>query len=83
MRPINWRIDPSFTLRMEIVTLTAKFEIVIPPKIREAMGLQAGEKIRMLPFRHRMELIPVRSPRQLRGSLKGIQTHFEREGDRA
>ncbi len=68
---------------METVTLSPKFQVVIPQKIREAMGLRTGEKFRMLQHRDRIELIPVRSARQLRGCLKGINTHLEREGDRA
>ncbi len=68
---------------MEIVTVSPKFQVVIPQKIRESMGLRAGEKVRMLQHRDRIELIPVRSAHPLRGYLKGINTHFEREGDRA
>lgn len=68
---------------METVTVSPKFQVVIPQKIRESMGLRTGEKVRMLQHRDRIELIPVRSARQLRGYLKGMNTHFEREGDRA
>lgn len=68
---------------MDIVTVSPKFQVVIPQKIRESMGLCAGEKVRVLQHRDRIELIPVRSAHPLRGYLKGINTHFEREGDRA
>ena len=67
---------------METVTVSPKFQVVIPQKIRESMGLRTGEKVRMLQHRDRIELIPVRAVRQLRGYLRGINTHFEREGDR-
>ena len=46
------------------------------------MGLRSGEKARMLLFRNRIEVIPVRDIRSLRGYLKGIDTAFVREGDR-
>ncbi|MFH1499535.1 MAG: AbrB/MazE/SpoVT family DNA-binding domain-containing protein [Verrucomicrobiota bacterium] len=67
---------------METVTISPKFQIVIPQKIREAMGLRTGEKARVLSFRNRIEVIPVRNVQSLRGYLKGIDTSFERDGDR-
>lgn len=69
-------------LCMETVTISPKFQIVIPQRIREAMGLRSGEKARMLSFRNRIEVIPVRDIRSLRGYLKGIDTSFVRDGDR-
>jgi AbrB family looped-hinge helix DNA binding protein len=69
-------------IRMETVTISPKFQIVIPQRIREAMGLRSGEKARMLSFRNRIEVIPVRDIRSLRGYLKGIDTSFVRDGDR-
>ena len=46
------------------------------------MGLRSGEKARMLLFRNRIEVIPVRDIRSQRGYLKGIDTTFVRDGDR-
>ena len=67
---------------METVTISPKYQIVIPQRIRVAMGLRSGEKIRMLTFRNRIEVIPVRDIKSLRGYLKGIDTSFVRDGDR-
>lgn len=67
---------------METVTISPKFQVVIPQRIREAMGLRSGEKAKVVSFRNRIEIIPIRDIRKLRGSLKGIDTAFEREGDR-
>lgn len=67
---------------METVTISPKFQVVIPRRIREAMGLRSGEKAKVVSFRDRIEIIPIRDIRKLRGSLKGIDTSFEREGDR-
>jgi AbrB family looped-hinge helix DNA binding protein len=67
---------------METVTISPKFQIVIPPRIREAMGLRSGEKAKVVSFRNRIEIIPMRDIRKLRGYLKGIDTSFERDGDR-
>ncbi len=46
------------------------------------MGLRSGEKVRMLTFRNRIEVIPLRHIRSLRGYLKGIDTSFVRDVDR-
>lgn len=67
---------------METVTVSPKFQVVIPQKIREAMGLRSGEKAVVLGFRNRIEFIPVRDIRSLRGYLKGMDTTLDREGDR-
>ena len=75
-------IDGGIVIRMETVTISPKFQIVIPQRIREAMGLRTGEKAQMLLFRNRIEVIPVRDIRALRGYLKGIDTSFVRDGDR-
>ena len=68
---------------METVTISPKFQVVIPQRIREAMGLRAGEKAHVISYRNRIEFIPVRRVQKLRGFLKGIDTSVEREGDRA
>ena len=67
---------------MNTVTISPKFQVVIPRKIREAMGLRSGEKAQVISYQNRIEIIPVREIRRLRGSLTGIDTAFEREGDR-
>ncbi len=67
---------------METVTISPKFQIVIPQKIRESMGLKSGEKAGVISFRNRIEVIPVRNIRALRGYLRGINTAFVRETDR-
>lgn len=75
-------IDRYTVVRMETVTISPKFQVVIPQRIREAMGLRSGEKAKVLSFRNRIEIIPVRDIRSLRGYLKGIDTSVPREGDR-
>jgi hypothetical protein len=76
------RIDHHTVIRVETVTISPKFQIVIPQRIRESMGLRSGEKARVLAFRNRIEVIPIRDVRALRGYLKGIDTSVVREGDR-
>jgi AbrB family looped-hinge helix DNA binding protein len=67
---------------MNTVTISPKFQVVIPQEVREAMGLRSGEKAQVISFRNRIEIIPLRDIRKLRGYLKGIDTSFERESDR-
>jgi AbrB family looped-hinge helix DNA binding protein len=67
---------------METVTVSPKFQVVIPRSIREALGIQPGQKVQILQYEHRIEVIPLRPMAQLRGFLKGIDTSVEREADR-
>jgi AbrB family looped-hinge helix DNA binding protein len=67
---------------MPTVTISPKFQVVIPQKVREAMGLRSGEKAHVISFRNRIEIIPIRDVGKLRGYLKGIDTTFKREADR-
>jgi AbrB family looped-hinge helix DNA binding protein len=67
---------------MDTVILSPKYQVVIPQAIREAMGLRPGEKIRVIRHGARVELIPVRKVKELRGFLSGIDTTVDREDDR-
>ena len=72
----GWLID------METVTLSPKFQVVIPQAVREALGLTGGEKLRVIPYADRVEFIPVRSMKEMRGFLRGMDTTIRREPDR-
>jgi AbrB family looped-hinge helix DNA binding protein len=67
---------------MSTVTLSPKFQVVIPLRIRETLGLKPGQKVEALQYLDRIEFIPVRTPRSMRGFLKGISTTVPREKDR-
>jgi len=66
----------------QTVTVSSKFQIIIPRKVREALGIRAGHKIQVVPYKDRIELIPLKPIRELRGALKGIDTTIECEPDR-
>ena len=68
---------------MKAVTVSPKFQVVIPQAVRQALGLVAGVKLQVIPFEDRIELIPVRSSKSLRGTLRSIDTSVPRERDRA
>jgi AbrB family looped-hinge helix DNA binding protein len=65
------------------VTVSPKFQVVIPLAIREAMGIRPGQKVQAIQYGDRIELIPVRPMRRSRGMLRGIDTSVPRDDDRA
>lgn len=67
---------------MTIVTVSPKFQVVIPQSIREALGLKPGLKIEALQYLDRVEFIPVRPAKAMRGFLEGIDTTVPRDRDR-
>jgi AbrB family looped-hinge helix DNA binding protein len=67
---------------METVMVSPKFQVVIPRAIRESLGLRPGQKVQVILYQNRIELIPVKPIKKMRGFLKGIDTTIERESDR-
>ncbi|MBI5412739.1 AbrB/MazE/SpoVT family DNA-binding domain-containing protein [Candidatus Peregrinibacteria bacterium] len=67
---------------MTTVTLSPKFQVVIPKEVRESLSLTSGIKLEVVPYGNRIELIPVESLKTLKGSLKGMDTILIREKDR-
>lgn len=67
---------------METVTVSPKFQIVIPRVVREALGIKPGQKVQVLQYQNRIEFIPLKRMKEMRGFLKGINTTVEREKDR-
>ncbi len=84
------RIDHVIVLRnnidggsgMQTVTVSPKYQVVIPKKVRQALHIHPGQKMQVVEYDGRIELIPERDIRELRGFLKGINTEFQREADR-
>lgn len=64
---------------MERVTISPKFQVVIPKSIREQLGLVPGQKIQAIAYGDRIEFLPVRPARELRGILRGLDTRTMRE----
>jgi AbrB family looped-hinge helix DNA binding protein len=67
---------------MNTVTISPKFQVVIPQMIRKSLGLQPGQKVQAILYENRIELIPIQPMQTMRGFLKGIDTSIEREVDR-
>ena len=64
------------------VTISPKFQAVIPKEIREKLGLSPGQRVEAIAYENRIELIPLRPIRQMRGFLKGIDASIKRGDDR-
>ena len=67
---------------MTTVTVSPKFQVVIPQAIREALGLEPGQKIQAIQYDNRIEFIPLKTAKSMRGFVKGIDTRVRREADR-
>ncbi len=67
---------------METVTISPKYQVVIPRSVRERLNLRPGQQVQVIPYENRIEFIPLRPARELRGFLRGMRTDFEREPDR-
>lgn len=67
---------------MTVVTVSPKFQVVIPREIREALRLEPGQKVQVLQYQNRVEFIPVQPMRKMRGFLKGIDTTVARDKER-
>lgn len=68
---------------METVTISPKFQVVIPKEIRDRLKLAPGQKVQAIAYENRIELIPQRPMKKMRGFLKGMDTEVQREDDRA
>jgi AbrB family looped-hinge helix DNA binding protein len=67
---------------MKSVTISPKYQVVIPREVRESMEIKPGSKVQVLLYENRIELIPMKNMKRMRGFLKGIDTNVERERDR-
>lgn len=67
---------------MKTVTVSPKFQVVIPREVRESLSIKPGEKMQVINYADRIELVPIRKMKDMRGFLKGINTTVVREKDR-
>jgi AbrB family looped-hinge helix DNA binding protein len=66
---------------MDTVTVSAKYQVVIPLAVREQMGIRPGERLEVIGLDDRIELIPLRPMREMKGFLKGLDPTFVRDED--
>lgn len=67
---------------MPIVTVSPKYQVVIPREIRDSLGIEPGQKVQAFEYEGRVEFVPVRSAKSLRGFARGVDTTVKRERDR-
>jgi AbrB family looped-hinge helix DNA binding protein len=67
---------------MNTITVSAKYQVVIPAKLREALGIKPGQKLHAIEYGGRIELVPARPAKTARGSLRRISADVPRDGDR-
>jgi AbrB family looped-hinge helix DNA binding protein len=67
---------------MQSITVSPKYQVVIPKTVRKALNIRPGQKMQVVEYAGRIELIPERDIKELRGFLKGLNTKFKREADR-
>ncbi|MCX7755456.1 MAG: AbrB/MazE/SpoVT family DNA-binding domain-containing protein [Anaerolineales bacterium] len=64
---------------MDTVTISPKYQVVIPRAIREKWNVKPGQKVRFIIYGNRLEIVPVRDIKEARGFLKGMSSTIERE----
>ena len=67
---------------MTTVTVSAKYQVVIPKAIRESMGVVVGQKIQVSTVQNHIELIPIQPMKKMKGLLKGLNATVKRDKDR-
>ena len=66
---------------MDAVTVSPKYQVVIPKAVREKTGIRPGEKLQVVCFDDRIELVRTQPIRGMRGFLKGFDPAFVRDED--
>jgi len=66
---------------MDTVTISPKYQVVIPSRVRNSLGVKPGQKVKVILYNNRIEMIPVRPIEESRGFLKGIDTSVDRESE--
>lgn len=67
---------------MTTVTVSTKYQVVIPEDVRKSMGVRPGEKFQVMTYDGRVQLIPIRKMREMKGVLRGMKSDLTREADR-
>jgi AbrB family looped-hinge helix DNA binding protein len=64
---------------VDTVTISPKYQVVIPKSVRRQLRLVPGQKVQVIAYGDRIEFIPLKPARELRGMLRGLDTTFERD----
>ncbi len=64
---------------MDIVTVSPKYQVVIPKEIREDMDIKPGDKMGMIEIDGTIYLHRIRSIKEMRGMFPGLSTEGIRD----
>ena len=64
---------------MNIVTVSPKFQVVIPRRIRQMMDVKPGQRMNVIAYDNQVIFVPVRPLQEARGVLKGMDSNVQRE----
>ena len=64
---------------MDTVTISSKYQMIIPRAIREKWNVKPGQKVRLIIIGNRLEVVPVRDIKEARGFLQGMSSNIERD----
>lgn len=67
---------------MLTVTVSPKFQVVIPQEIRRVLGLVPGQKLHVVAVGDQIRFVPIKPMKSMRGFVRGIDTAVKRERDR-
>ena len=66
---------------MATVTLSPKFQGVVPQEVRTTMRLRPGQKFQVFQEDDQILLVPIVPMKQARGMFRGIDTSVRRDKD--
>ncbi|TVQ49989.1 MAG: AbrB/MazE/SpoVT family DNA-binding domain-containing protein [Gammaproteobacteria bacterium] len=66
---------------MSVVTVSPKYQVVIPKDVRDKLGIHPGQKVEAFAVGNRIELVPVEPIETFRGKFPQLPP-LERELDR-
>jgi AbrB family looped-hinge helix DNA binding protein len=64
---------------MEAVTISSKYQVVIPREVRKQFDLKPGQKIMFIPYNGTLRVVVVAPIKKARGMFKGMKTDSIRE----
>jgi len=64
---------------MEVVTVSPKYQVVIPKSIRNILDIRSGEKIAVFEKDEVIHMVRIGNIRELKGRFKGISTEGIRD----
>ena len=76
---ITYKLNGIVEVVVQIVTVSHKFQVVIPNAIRDSLNIRPGQKIQAIAYSGHVEFIPIRDIKELLGSLKGMDVSDPRE----